>query len=269
MSKIRGGKMKRTSAVVVMISILLAAAAVTACMPANAAPIAGQVVIPVTGQVEATPDPCAQENIKVEIKKVSILMRDFDDVSYLAQSTPQNQTAVVILELQRLRRSALDYEAPACLKVLQEHQIKYMTSVVGTLMSFMSGGKAEDINQQLNATRGTRINYDAELARLMGVEYHTPTPFPTLAPTIAPQPTLSPLAVTTEQDINVFQGPGVNYQVAGNFLRGQNAMAYTRTADNEWVQVVLVDNPELQGWVAVRLVKLQGDISTLPVAKPQ
>ncbi len=234
----------------VMIGLFLAG-----CAPAQA-----QAVIPVTAV-----DRCAPEYIQAEIEQVAIFQRDFDDVSMLAQSTPQNQTAVVILELQRLRRSALDYDAPFCMNSLKEIQIQYMTGVITTLMRFMAGGDSESINQQLNTTRILRINYEAELARLMGVPYHTPTPFPT---PVIPTPTLTPTPVTmtisTEQDINLFQGPGINYNVVGNFLRGQQALAYTRTENNEWVLIQLFDNPEVQGWVAVRLIKVDGDISILP-----
>jgi uncharacterized protein YgiM (DUF1202 family) len=246
--------MKKEFLWLAVIGILLAA-----CTAAPA-----QAMIPVTAV-----DRCAPENIQDEIEKVTIFQRDFDDVSFLAQSTPQNQTAVVILELQRLRRSALDYDAPVCLNALKENQVQYMTGVITTLMRFMAGGDSETINQQLNATRILRIEYETELARLLGVPYHTPTPFPTpVVPTQTPAPTPVTMTITTEQDINLFQGPGINYNVVGNFLRGQQALAYTRTENNEWILVQLFDNPEVQGWVAVRLIKTEGDISTLPTLPP-
>lgn len=242
--------MKKDFLWLVIIGVLLAA-----CAPAQA-----QAVIPVTAV-----DRCAPENIQAEIEKVTIFQRDFDDVSLLAQSTPQNQAAVVILELQRLRRSALDNDAPDCLDSIKEIQLRYMNGVISTLVRFMAGGDSETINQQLSATRILRIEYETELARLLGVPYYTPTPFPTpVVPTPTPAPTPVTMTITTEQDINLFQGPGINYNVVGNFLRGQQALAYTRSENNEWVLIQLFDNPEVQGWVAVRLVRLDGDISILP-----
>ncbi|MHC1781229.1 MAG: hypothetical protein AB9891_00470 [Anaerolineaceae bacterium] len=246
-----------------MKKILYSLILVTVILSGCAAP-AVEAVIPVTAI-----DRCAPEAIQDEIEKITVFQRDFDDVSFLAQSTPQNQTAVVILELQRLRRKALDYDAPACLLTLKDLQIQYMNGVVSTLMRFMSGGDADLINQQLNAARELRVSYETELGLLLGIPYQTPTAFPTVVPPTATlEPTPVTMIVSTEQDINLFQGPGVNYAVVGNFLRGQQAMAYTRTENNEWILIQLLDNPEVQGWVAVRLIKMEGEIDILQ-ALPQ
>jgi hypothetical protein len=251
----RGGIMKKILCSLILVTIFLSGCG---------APPA-QSVIPVTAV-----DRCAPETIKDEIAKVTTFQRDFDDVSFLAQSTPQNQTAVVILELQRLRREALDYDAPTCLLNLKDLQVQYMTGVVSTLMRFMAGGDAELINQQLNAARELRVNYETELARLLGIPYQTPTAFPTVVqPSATPEPTAATLIVSTEQDINLFQGPGINYAVVGNFLRGQQAMAYTRTENKEWVLIQMLDNPEVQGWVAVRLIKVDGEIDILQALPPE
>lgn len=252
--------MKRILLYLVVISIALAGCAAP---PAQAE----QAQIPVTGV-----DRCAPDNITDEIAKISVFQRDFDDVSFLAQSTPQNQTAVVILELQRLRRTALDYDAPPCLLTLKENQINYMAAVITTLMRFMAGGEVQAINQQLAMSRELRIKYEAELARLMGVEYQTPTPWPTMPPsTSTPVPEATPvtLGVGTDQDVNVFQGPGVDYPVLGYFIHGTQAIAYARSENNEWLLVQLVDKPDVQGWVGTRLVKVEGDIAILPVPPPQ
>lgn len=248
----------------ILIVIAMIFAFVSCASPAANQPASQQVP---AAQPTPTKDLCAPENIKGEIEKITVAQRDFDDISFLAQSTPQNQAAVVILELQRYRKVALDQKAPACLKALKENQIKYMTSVVATMMNFMVPGKTDLVSQQLTITRELRVNYDAELARLLGVKYETPTPLPTQAPTAVPsEATPVALLITTEQDINIFQGPGVDYPVAGNFLVGQTAYAFTRTEKNDWVQVQLADKPEIQGWAAVHLIKINGDINALPVA---
>lgn len=254
--------MKKSYLYIILVTIMLPG--LVSC----ASPAANQTVNQQAPAALPTPtlDLCAPENVKGEIEKISIAQRDFDDISFVAQTTPPNQAAVVILELQRYRKVALDQKAPGCLKTLKENQIKYMTSVVATMMNFMVPGKTDLVSQQLTIARGLRVNYDAELARLLGVKYETPTPMPTPQPTTVPsEATPVALLVTTEQDINIFEGPGINYKVAGNFLVGKTAYAFGRTEKNDWVVIQLVDTPEVQGWAAAHLIKIEGDINTLPL----
>jgi len=123
-----------------------------------------------TAGASLTPDPCAPENIRVEVEKVHKLMREFDDASLLAASTPREQIRPAIADLQEIRRAAEDQKVPACLGNLKTYQITHMNTVINTLVSFMGGtSDQETMNQGIALARQQHDQYTLELARLLGV----------------------------------------------------------------------------------------------------
>jgi hypothetical protein len=113
-----------------------------------------------------------------------------------------------VVELTRVRRSAEDYQAPACLSLLKEYQIGMMNSYLQALMALLSalqvqvnplpGMTQEQYDQAYNAAvsqyyalagqhlenaAGLKTKYELEKSRLLGV---TPVPTPTTI-IIAPQ----------------------------------------------------------------------------------
>ena len=62
--------------------------------------------------VPPTLDRCAPGNEPVEVSKVTRLMRSFDEVSVIAQATPNQQLAVMLLEMHRIRDEATDLDVP-------------------------------------------------------------------------------------------------------------------------------------------------------------
>jgi hypothetical protein len=127
-------------------------------------------------EITSTPDLCVEPGLSAEISKVNSLMREFDDYSTLASNTPQAQLVMVIPELQRILRNAEDQVVPACLQDLKQLQLQHMEVVIQILLTFMGETNADFVNQGIMQARDLRLQYDIEMARLLGV-------------TLQPQPT--------------------------------------------------------------------------------
>ncbi len=93
----------------------------------------------------------------------------------------------------------------------------------------------------------------------------TPTTIPpTVAPTASPSPTPRPHVVAASA-ANLRGGPGVNYPLVGELRAGQEVNIIGRTAGSDWWQVAVEGAG--QAWVAGTVVKVQGPIDPVPVAK--
>jgi hypothetical protein len=217
-------------------------------------------------------DACSSmEAKKPEIENVARIMGAFDDTSYLVQSIPDTgQMVQVILVLQQIRREAINYKAPECLKALKDAQVNFMSGVILTSISIMSKAKSDTIKNQLAQTRSLRGAFDQELANQLGLKYITATPAPTIPPTpIPPTSTISPVTATTDQDIYVVQGPGLTFPAVGTFLKGQIANVMGRSEKSDWIQIDVPSSPGNVGWVPKQLIKLNGAEASLPIVKPE
>jgi hypothetical protein len=166
-----------------LLSLFLAACGANAgTLPEASTPVAA---------VTSTPDLCSAENLPAEVAKVNKLMREFDDFSVLASSTPQAQLIQIIPDLQRVLRDAEDQAVPACLSTLKQLQLDHMNTVVQTLIAFMSASDqagVDIVSKGITDARNLHDQYNVEVARLLGVTLEAP---PTLAPT-AIVPTATP-----------------------------------------------------------------------------
>lgn len=133
----------------------------------------------------STPDPCAPENIEVEVQKVHKFMREFDDASSLAASRPREELADAISDLQRIRREAEDQVIPHCLGDLKTYQVSHMNSVINTLVAFMGGSDQQIVDQGIALAREQHDQYTLELARLLGLTIEAATVIPPPAETPA------------------------------------------------------------------------------------
>ena len=134
----------------------------------------------------ATPDLCAPEHIQAEVDKIHRHMREFDDASILASSTPRDQLSSSIADLQRIRRSAEDEVTVPCLENLKRFQIQHMNSVIDTLIAFLSGTDQAVLDQGISVARQQHDQYTLELARILGITVVPATP------AIVPSPTPTP-----------------------------------------------------------------------------
>ena len=97
----------------------------------------------------------------------------------------------------------------------------------------------------------------------------TNTAQPTVAPTatlVPPTATATPLPpkVTSKQLVNVRQGPGTNFSIAGQMPANTNTVALGKNEDGTWLQVAYPDASH-PGWVSATFVTVTGTIAQLPV----
>ena len=204
------------------------------------------------------------ETKKPEVEKLARIMGEFDDASALVTRVTNSDNLVnVVLELQRIRWSAINNNPPECLKQLREAQINFMSGVVRTSLNIMAKAKTEDIQRNLTETRKLRETFDMELANQLGMKYVTVTPAPTIP--IPPTSTVAPVTVTTDQDIYVVQGPGMNYPAVGTFMKGQIPNVTGRNEAGDWIQIDVPSSPGNAGWVPKQFIKIVGAESSIPV----
>ncbi len=126
-----------------------------------------------------TDDPCSSENLPTTVQGLNDLMRDFDNASQLASSTPAQQLPDIISNLQRIRREAEDSQIPTCLGALKTHQLNHMNLMIQTLIALVGGASQEELNAGLENARKEHDLYSLEIVRLLGI---------TLAPITATPP---------------------------------------------------------------------------------
>jgi len=90
----------------------------------------------------------------------------------------------------------------------------------------------------------------------------TPTPIP---PTPVP-PTATPIPpqATTTQQVNLRQGPGTDFAIAGKMPKGTSAVILGKNEDAKWFQIAFPDAAH-PAWVASAFVTTTGTIDQLPV----
>lgn len=221
-----------------------------------------------TALFTTTPDPCEGALKLEQVEQVIRLTGHFDDVSILAQSTPQEQLAAVILEMQHIQHQAEDQDLPTCLESLHTAQLNYIRAVIATMTSFLQGAPNEQINAQVNASRQIRQAYEAEKAAHLGIPYNTPTVPPTATITpITPTATLGPFTATTSQDIYVLQGPAINFPAIGAFMAGDTVNVIGRLASSDWLMIETRAAPGNPGWVPTQFVTLNVGLYNLPVVE--
>ena len=242
------------------IFVLAACGAKTATQPAEAAAPVGT----------STPDPCSRANLPGEVTKINDLMREFDDYSKLASSTPQAQLVQVIPHLQEVRRRAQSQEVPECLVNLKVMQINHMNVVIETLMAFMGNTDAQKVNQGIAQARDLHMQYDLEIARLLGLTVVAPSS-PTVGTPGTPAPSIAtPLSglyiINPGQAEAILRSkPDLNAGGVATLAAGLTAVAFGKTADGLWIQVEVPGQPGQKAWVYASLVQVSGQ---LPVVTP-
>ncbi len=88
-------------------------------------------------------------------------MREFDDISYVANMTAQSQLGDMILNLLTVRRELEDVDSPECTRDLRNIGIQYMNSVVEYLGNFMSGADVNTITTAVSASQTYRSYYES------------------------------------------------------------------------------------------------------------
>ncbi|WKZ36746.1 MAG: SH3 domain-containing protein [Anaerolineales bacterium] len=249
------------------------------CLPVLLAACSGKSTAAVTPQPPVftpTPDLCSDENLPAEAAKVNKLMREFDDYSTLASNTPQAQLVTVIPELQRVLREAQDQSVPLCLDGLKKLQISHMTVVVQTLIAFMGSSDVNLINAGISQARDLHLQYDVELARLLGVTLTVP-PAPTSAPptpgsNLPPEMPAGPPVHTVINPgpnvVNLRSAPDFNAPQVGVLAVQGSVLALGKTQDDQWLLVEMPEQPAQTAWIYAGLLQLSAPIEELAVVTP-
>lgn len=237
----------------------------SACGEKTATPTA-EAVEPVSATL--VPDPCSKENLPDEVSKINDLMREFDDYSRLASSTPQDKLLQVIPSLQEVRRRAESQEVPECLRDLKVLQIDHMNTVIEILMVFMSNAQSEGVNQGIVQARDLHMKYDIEIARLLGLTLVAPPTGNAIAPFLpgsATQPSGLSILNPGPKEVTLLSAPDAESGGVATLAAGLTAVAFGRTADGLWIQVGVPGQPGQKAWVDASLVQVSGE---LPVVTP-
>jgi hypothetical protein len=237
--------------------------------------------VPATPSITSTPDLCAANNIRKEVKKVYDLMHKFDDTVFLASLTPQQQLPQIILILQDTRRQTEMLDIAVCVGTLRLAAVNYQNETIIYLAHFMGGSDRDQINTEMADSQNLRKIYDIELSRLLGVPYVPPptsTPLPTKA-TDQPTPTetvVTPggapgdMFVTNNGGIpaNLRDRPSVEGAKIGELPVGERAKVLARTPIGDWLLVEFNGVPNNLAWVFTNVVTLNVDIFRVPVIAP-
>ena len=98
------------------------------------------------------------------------------------------------------------------------------------------------------------------------VKTTTAAAFPTALQTGQPGSGITATVLIDDNpDINVRSGPGVDYELVGKLLPGQQVPALGRSVGGDWVQIEFAGGPEGKAWVYSYLVSLSGSV---PVVEP-
>ena len=233
--------------------------------------------------VEVVVDVCSDTALKgVEIDRFTRLMSQFDDVSILAQITPKEQMAVVILKMQDIKHETENQKAPACLEALKDAQIDYLNVVIQTMFGFLGGASGERLNADILLSRELRQVYEEEKANALGVPYATPTARVALVPatpsaegttvttgvpTGESTPVTTQITATSLEDIRIMQYPFAAAGQVGSLLTGQTVEVRGRLETNDWLLIVLPEAPDMGGWVFASFMQLSVEMAELPVVE--
>src|SRR5215208_1744153 len=136
--------------------------------------------------ITSTLDPCSPGQVEAEVQKVHRHMREFDDASTLASSTPREQLNDSIANLQRIRREAEDEPVPPCLTNLQKYQVDHMNSVISTLIAFIGGADKQALEPGIAQAKQQHDQYTLEFARLLGLTVEPAAPPASVSETPTP-----------------------------------------------------------------------------------
>jgi hypothetical protein len=233
----------------------------------------------------STPDLCAPNNIKKEIKKVYDLMQKFDDTVFVASLTTQQQLPPILLTLQDVRRQTEALDVAVCVGTLRLAAVNYQNATILYLAHFMGGSPRDQINSEMADSQNLRKIYDIEISRLLGVPY-VPSPTATPAATVTPtqptgQPTPTVVIATpggSASDIyvtntgvipaNLRDIPSVSGNKIGEIPVGARAKVLFRTPIGDWLLVQFQGVPNNLAWIFTNVVTLNVDISKVPVISP-
>jgi uncharacterized protein YgiM (DUF1202 family) len=217
-------------------------------------------------------DPCAEGSIPETIAPIQALMTEFDDITFIANLTPQQSLAESLYRLQDVRRRLEQVPPDSCVLTFRDAGVNYMNSVVTYLAFFMGGATSEQVSGAIASSQNLRILYETEQARLLGEAYTPPptiTPFPPSSDAPAAVATEAPIATAgvtvtnlAVEPVNLRSSPSVDAELVGQLTAGTQAIALAANPARDWL---LIDFNGSQVWVFAQLVQVEGTVESLPI----
>lgn len=267
--------------------LLAALLLLSACRPGL---ITSGTALPTAIKVTPTPNLCDKANIGKEIVKVHNVLREFEQVLFLAQNALPSQMMSPLMKMQDIRHQGETQEAPECLKALKTKRDNYMGARIIHVAHFMGGVAKEQLDKEGEVVNTYQNEYKNELAALLAQHSLTPMnetpaappamPVPPTQPAVTPaaqlpEPTQPPPApadtgvvAVNEQgrDLLMRQVPNSEAPATGAFKNGERLPAAAKSQDGIWVQLRLPDNQT--AWVEREWIRLEGDENSLPLIQP-
>ena len=214
-------------------------------------------------------DPCDPVNYPSLLKPIDSLLYAFDDITFVANFTPQVQLTQPIMDLQSIRRDLDAFAFPSCLHAYKSATREYMNSVILYLSYFMGGVEKESIDEAMQTSQELRLVMDSEYQKLVGTGIpSSPSIQPSSFDVIqTPEIVVTGIIETIEvrnagnQAVNIREEPDINSKVIGSLLAGETIMGHSKDATGEWI---LVKTNSAYGWVNAEMVELSQQLNSIP-----
>jgi len=221
------------------------------------------------GYATVTVDPCSSMQLPLLAEPITDLLISFDDTSFVASYTPQEQKAGLIMQLQDLRRQLTKIEVPYCLADLKKFTQDYMNSVIVELTYSMGGVDSDQIDEEVRSSQMIRNILNRECRNVLGVTYEPPNAtIPdtgSLIATAQMTPSVDATIVVKNESyerVNIRSLPNLNAPIIGGMLPGEILIGFGKDETSEWV---MVEFNEKIGWVNASVVSLNYSLNILPV----
>jgi len=215
-------------------------------------------------------DPCMPANIPITLQPVNDLLYAFDDITFVANFTPQMQLTQPIMDLQSIRRKLDASESPICLDVLKKTAREYMNSVILYLSYFMGGEEKDTIDAAILTSQELRSVMDSEYQKLVGTGIPSS---PSIQPSSfdvnqTPEIAVTGITKTLEvknagnQAVNIRKEADINSEIIGSLPAGQTVTGYGKNATGGWI---LVKTGSTYGWISSEMVELNLLLESIPI----
>jgi hypothetical protein len=147
----------------------------------------------------------------------------------------------------------------------RKHAQRGRVSLLAASLMLVVVGLALNISGAAVAAEGRPVAQPASPTNVLQL----PTATSTLigGPTATPSrtPTTTPVLAEAIGEANLRSGPGLDFDLVGTLTVGNPVPVIGRSVNYPWLLVAWEDAPDGQAWVFEQLVRITGDITTVPI----
>lgn len=199
-----------------------------------------------------------------EVEKIQDLVNAFQDVTYVANFTPQTELVAPILEMQNVRRELQKLNVPACEAAIKTASLNYMNSTINYLAFFMGGETKENVDAGIQNSQILWQVVLGEFSKLLTSAGLVSDELPDIGSTF-PSTSENTLFVGNEgtQGVNVRSQPELNAEIIASMEPGMQAIDISRNEAGDWL---LVNLDGVIGWVFTEVITHSGLVEELPIS---